>query len=150
MKTRSQAGRDQSSGDQIMAEENGLPYQCAGDSMGDRIHRSFLADGKQRAGFGHNFADATGGDAVSLESVDGGIRRVSRDRDQQAAGGLWIEEEIAVFLRDALSETHAIANKIAVIHQTAREEAAACGFKGPREIRNCRMIDLEGYPRDSS
>ena len=137
-------------GEHIFAAENGLPNQCAGDPMYDRIHRSFLADGEQRASFGHNFADATGGDAVSLESVDGGIRRFSRDRDQQAAGSLRIEEQISVFLRDARSETHAIADKIAVIHQTAREEAGACGFKGPGKIRNCRMIDLEGYRLDSS
>ena len=87
---------------------------------------------------------------MTIESRDGGFRGFRRDSDEQAARSLRIEEEIAVFLRDALSETHAIANKIAVIHQTAREEAAACGFKGPGEIRNCRMIDLEGYRLDSS
>src|SRR5216684_5126959 len=113
-----------------------------------RSGRDMLADEQQRICFVNDFADAARGGAVAIESGDGGLRRFWRDSDQQAAGGLGIEEEVAIFLRNALRETHAIANEIAVIFQSAGKKSRARSFDSAGKIGKSRMLDLERDRRD--
>jgi hypothetical protein len=80
-----------------------------------RSGRDILTDEQKRICFGVDFADAAGGDAMTIESGDGGLCGFRQDSNQQASGSLRIEEQIAVFLRNAFGKTHAIANEIAVI-----------------------------------
>jgi len=87
-------------GKHVLAAKNCLPDQCAGDAVCDGVHRSVLADGDQRVGLGDDFADAESGDSMSAECGNGRVSKIQRDRDQQAAGSLRIEEQVAVFLRD--------------------------------------------------
>src|ERR1700674_3704088 len=87
---------------------------------------------------------------MAIQSGNGRVGRFGRDGDEPAAGSLWIEEKVAVFLRNAFGETHAIANEIAVILQAAGEEAFARGFHGSGKIRDSRMIDLERHGFDST
>src|SRR5260370_28506725 len=94
--------------------------------------------------FGDDFADAARGDAVAIERRDGGVGGFGRDGNQQAAGSLRVEEEVAIFLLNAVCKTHAIANEIAVIFESAGEESSARGFDSAAKVRNSRMIDLEG------
>src|SRR5438034_11554118 len=94
--------------------------------------------------FGEDFADSASGDGVAIESGDGGVFRFGRDSDQQAAGGLRVEEQIAVFLWDACGKTNAITNEIAVIFQAAGEKSSAGRFDSAGKIRNYRMLDLQG------
>ena len=82
---------------------------------------------------------------MTIESGDGGLRGFRQDSNQQAAGSLRVEEKIAVFLRNAFGETHAIANEIAVILQAAGKKSFACGLNGSGKIANGGMIDLEGH-----
>ena len=82
---------------------------------------------------------------MTIESGDGCFRGFGRNGDQQAAGSLGVEEEIAVFLGNTRCEIDAIANKIAVIFEAAWEESFACGINGSGKIGNGGMIDLEGY-----
>src|SRR5882762_855125 len=62
-----------------------------------------------------NFSDAAGGNAVMLESGERRFGGFRRDGDEQAAGGLRVEEQILEFGRDAGVENRAIANESAVI-----------------------------------
>src|SRR5712692_7290303 len=85
---------------------------------------------------------------MTAESRDGGLGRFGRNCNQQSAGSLRIEEEVAVFLPNAFAETHAIANEIAVILQSAGEKSFARGFNRARKITDSRMINLEGHGLD--
>src|SRR6266481_6226799 len=87
-----------------------------------------LADKKERISFGDDFADAASDDAVAFKSRDG---------NQQAAGSLRIEEKFAMFRRDALCKTHAIANEIAVIVQSTGKKSSSCGFDGAGKKLDC-------------
>src|SRR5260370_40403862 len=95
--------------------------------------------------FPKHLANAERGNPMTAESRDGGLGRFGRSSNQQAAGSLRIEEEVAVFLPNAFGETHAIANKIAVILQAAGEKSFARGFNRARKITDSRMINFEGH-----
>src|ERR1700686_337927 len=110
-----------------------------------RSGRDILTDEQKRICFGDDFANAAGGDAMTIESGDGSLSRFRQDSNQQAAGSLRVEEKIAVFLRNAFGKTHAITNEIAVILQAAGEKSVACGLQGSGKIANGGMIDLEGH-----
>src|SRR6266478_885900 len=112
--------------------------------------RGILTDEQKRICFGDDFADATGRNAMTIESGDGGLCGLRQDGDQQTAGGLRVAEKIAVFLRNAFGKTHTIANEIAVILQAAREKPFACGLQCSGKIANGGMIDLEGHGFDSA
>src|SRR5258708_1257859 len=107
-----------------------------------RSGRDILADEQKWICLGDDFADAPGGHAMAVESGDGGADGLGRDGHQQAAGSLWIEEKIAIFLRNVRGETHAIANKIPVILQSAGEKSLARGFQRTGKILDCGMIEL--------
>src|SRR5260370_17573027 len=87
-----------------------------------------LADKKERISFGDDFADAASDDAVAFKSRDGIVSGLWRDGNQQAAGSLRIEEKFAMFRREALCKTHAIANEIAVIFQSTGKKSSPSGF----------------------
>src|ERR1700687_2513338 len=86
---------------------------------------------------------------MTIESRDGGLGGFGRDSNQQAAGSLRIEEEIAVILRNTFGKTHTIANEIAVILQAARKKSFACGFEGSGKIAHSRMINFKGHGLDA-
>src|SRR6267378_2444824 len=85
-----------------------------------------------------------------MERRDSGVGGFWRDGDQQAAGSLRVEEKIAIVLRNAFHESHAIANEIAVILQPAGEKSFARGFQRTEEIADGRIIYLEGHGFDSA
>ena len=82
---------------------------------------------------------------MTIESGDGRLCGFRQDSNQQAAGSLRIEKQIAVFLRNAFAETHAIANEIAVILQAAGKKSLVCGLPGSGKIANGGIIDLQGH-----
>src|SRR2546429_2925803 len=86
---------------------------------------------------------------MTIQSSGGGLRSLGRASDQQAAGCLWIEEQVTVLLGNALGETHTSANKVAVIFQAAGEKSFTRGFDSARKIGNRRMIDLQGDGLDT-
>ena len=96
--------------------------------------RGILTDKEERISFRDDCADAANGDGVTVESRIGGIGKFRRDGDQQAAGGLGIEEEVTIFLRNTVGKIDAIANKIAVILQPAWEETFARGIDSAGKI----------------
>src|SRR3979490_2326461 len=65
-----------------------------------RPGRDMLTDEQKQICFGDDFADAAGGDAMTIESGYGGLCGFRQDSNQQAAGSLRVEEKIAVFLRN--------------------------------------------------
>jgi len=115
-----------------------------------RPGRGILTDEQKRICFSDDFADAAGGDAMTIESGYGGLCGFRQDSNQQATGSLRVEEKIAVFLRNAFGKTYAIANEIAVIFQAAGEKSFACGLQRSGKIANGGMIDLEGHGFDSA
>jgi len=84
-----------------------------------------------------------------IESADGRVCGFGRDGDQQATGSLRVEEQVAILLRNALRETDAIANEIAIILQSAGKKASAGRCDGAWEVGNSRMLDLQGNSFDS-
>src|SRR6266403_5933663 len=106
-----------------------------------RPGRGILTDEQKRICFGDDFADATGRNAMTIESGDGGLCGLRQDGDQQTAGGLRVAEQIAVFLRNTFGKTHTIANEIAVILQAAGKKSFASGFQGSGQIAHSGMID---------
>src|ERR1700731_4485851 len=115
-----------------------------------RPGRGILTDEQKRICFGDDFADTAGGDVMTIEGGDGGLCGFRQDSNQKAAGSLRVEEKITVFLRNAVGETHAIANEIAVILQAAGEKSFARSLPGSGKIANGGMIDLEGHGFDSA
>src|SRR6266852_4916742 len=62
-----------------------------------RSGRDTLTDKEEWICFGNDFANGERGDALTIESRDSGVGKVRRDGNQQAAGSLRIEEEVAIF-----------------------------------------------------
>jgi hypothetical protein len=65
--------------------------------------------------FRKDAADAVRGNAVTREGCKRGVGVVRGDGDQETAGGLWIEEEVLIFGRDAWSESGALADEGAIV-----------------------------------
>src|SRR6266851_9051894 len=108
-----------------------------------------LADKKEPICFGDDFADAASDDAMAFKSRDGIVSGLWGDGNQQTAGSLRIEEKFAMFRRDALCKTHAIANEIAVISQSTGKKSSSCGFDGAGKKLDCGVVDLQGHGFDS-
>src|ERR1700730_11257372 len=119
---------------QILAAEDSFSDQRAGDAVGDGVHSESLMNKEKRVFLRHYFSDAAGGNAVMLHGGESRFSGFGRDGDEQAPGGLRIEEQILKFGRDAGVENRAIANESAVILQTAGEMAFAGGFDGAGKI----------------
>ncbi len=110
-----------------------------------RLGGDILADEQEWLCLGDDLADELRRDAVALESRNGGAGGFGRDSNQKPAGSLRIEKQIAMFLRNATGESHAIAKEIAVILQSAREKSLACGFQRAGKILHCGVIELQRY-----
>src|SRR5712692_1532131 len=85
--------------------------------------RGISADEYQWICFGNDITDAARVDALTFKNGDGCVCRFRRDSDQQTAGGLRIEQQVAIFLRNTRCEIHTIANEIAVVFHSAREKS---------------------------
>src|ERR1700675_4722621 len=119
---------------QILAAEDSLSDQRAGDTVGDGVHSESLMNKEKRVFLRHYFSDAAGGNAMMLHGGESSFRGFGRDGDEQASGGLRIEEQILKFGWDAGAENRAIPNESAVILQPSGEMALAGGFDGARKI----------------
>src|SRR6267142_5665936 len=102
-----------------------------------------LMNKEKRVLFRDDFSDAARGDAVMLHGGESRFSGFGRDGDEQASGGLRIEEQILKFERHAGVESDAIANESAVILQAAGEMAFADGFDGARKIGKALVVDFE-------
>src|SRR5260370_33597426 len=99
-----------------------------------RTGRNILTDEYQRICFGDNTTNAARVDALTFKKGDGCVCRFRRDSDQQTAGGLRIEQQVAVFLRNTRCETPATANEIAAAIQSAPEKSVTRRIHPPIRI----------------
>src|SRR6267143_1259593 len=102
-----------------------------------------LMNKEKRVFLRDDFSDAAGGDAVMLQGGESRFSGFGRDGDEQASGGLRIEEQILILRRDAGVKSNAIANESAVILQAAGEMAFAGGFHGAGKIGEGLVVDFE-------
>jgi len=82
--------------------------------------------------------------APTAASADSGEMAISRP--PEVCGS---KRQVAILLRNALRETDAIANEIAIILQSAGKKASAGRCDGAWEVGNSRMLDLQGNSFDS-
>ena len=68
--------------------------------------------------------------------------RVGADRDEQAAGGLRIKEQVAMFRRHRGSKLGALAHEFAVILQPTRNLTSFRCFERARQERKRGVIDI--------
>jgi 3-deoxy-D-arabino-heptulosonate 7-phosphate (DAHP) synthase class II len=108
-----------------------------------RMESPILLDEKQRSFLRNHAPDAAGGDAALFEGGDCCVSRFRGNGDEQTAGSLRIEEQIAVYLRDAFGIARAIANKIAVVFQAAGEKPFARRFDGAGKIADRGVVNLK-------
>src|ERR1700747_2216689 len=105
--------------------------------------------GEKGRSLGHHFANAPGGNTVTLESSESRFCGLRRDRDEQSARGLRVKEQVLILGRHAGCKGRAIAHESAVILESAGEMAFARCFDGSGEIIESRVIDLKRDWRDA-
>ena len=86
---------------------------------------------------------------MTLQRGERRIGGFGADGDQQATGGLRIEEQILKFGGNAGVESSAIANESAIIFQAAGKMTFARGFDSARKIVEGSVIDFEGNRLDA-
>src|SRR6266446_7536216 len=143
----------------VLPAEGSLGYKCAGDTVRDGVHPGSLADlprlerisahSKQRRTLGEDSADTPRGNAVALQPTQSGIRNFRSDCYEQAAGSLRVEEQILIFGSDVWSEAGAVADKRAIVLESAGKMSFARRFHSAREIVERGMIDFKGHRRNA-
>src|ERR1700693_479380 len=104
---------------------------------------TILMNKEKRVLLRDDFSDAARGDAVMLPGGESRFSGFGGDADEQASGGLRIEEQILKFGRHAGVESDAIANESAVILQASGEMPLAGGFHGAGKIAEGLVVDFE-------
>src|SRR6202521_3672429 len=100
-------------------------------------------NGNQRRLLWDDAADAACGYTMTCKSSEGCIRGFGRDGNEQAAGGLRVEEKILIFGSNGFVESSAIRNESAVVFEASGKMPFASGFESAGKINKGRVIELE-------
>src|SRR5271154_187695 len=99
--------------------------------------------------FGDDASNLACRNTLSLQLGDGQVREIGGDGDEQAAGGLWIEEQVAKFGRHVLGELDAVSHERAIVPEAGGDMAGARGLLGARQVWESGVADFEGYGFDA-
>src|SRR5437899_12709298 len=97
----------------------------------------------ERRALGNNAADDLGAYIAALEGCARRVRSVAGNGNQQSSGGLRVEEQVAILLRDRSGKAGAVADEIAIVLQAASKVAFAGGFHRAGQVFDARVIQFE-------
>src|SRR5215467_8015460 len=106
-----------------------------------RTSKQRLSNQDERSGLLNDFADLLCWDVLLSEGPEQRGPVPGRHCEQQATGGLGVEEQVPSLLRDSIGKHHAVREEFRVAFEATGEEPFPRVVQGPRQELGARRID---------